>query len=39
MEYTKYAAVGHFKCHRTLDGKKYPVVTSAGRNICSTYRK
>ena len=26
MEYTKYAAVGHFKCHRTLDGKKYPVV-------------
>ena len=26
MEYTKYAAVGHFKCHRTLAGKKYPVV-------------
>ena len=26
MEYTKYAAVGHFKCHCTLDGKKYPVV-------------
>ena len=26
MEYTKYAAVGHFKCHRALDGKKYPVV-------------
>ena len=26
MEYTKYAVVGHFKCHRTLDGKKYPVV-------------
>ena len=26
MEYTKYAAVGHFKGHRTLDGKKYPVV-------------
>ena len=26
MEYAKYAAVGHFKCHRTLDGKKYPVV-------------
>lgn len=26
MEYTKYAAVGHFKCHRKLDGKKYPVV-------------
>lgn len=26
MEYTKYAAVGHFKCRRTLGGKKYPVV-------------
>ena len=26
MEHTKYAAVGHFKCHRSLDGRKYPVV-------------
>ena len=26
MEYTNYAAVGHFKCRRTLGGKKYPVV-------------
>ena len=39
MEYTKYAAVGHFKCHRTLDGKKYPVVIVGRKNICSTCRK
>lgn len=26
MEYTKYAAIGHFKCHYCLNGRKYPVV-------------